>query len=138
MCLGRWCAYSCNVATDLRRWLQSFTPLPCLASFTHYACGSIRHSARGLASRRSLRLRLHSLRSARGRFRDFITFFISPFRYHERYERKRSDWSRRRKEQSDASLGTERGSGMKHMSVTEMKWRFNECAKWNDIATFNW
>ena len=88
--------------------LASFSP--CLASFTHCACGSIRHSARGLASRRSLRLRLHSLRSARGRFRD-ITFFISPFRYRERYERKRSDWSRRRKEQSDASLGTERSNG---------------------------
>ena len=69
---------------------------------------------------------------------DFITFLISPFRYRERYERKRSDWSRRRKEQSDASLGTERGSGMKHMSGTKMKWRFNECAKWNDIATFSW
>ena len=69
---------------------------------------------------------------------DFIVFFIIPPPTSWKYERKRSDWSRRRKEQSDASLGTERGSGMKHMSVTEMKWRFNECAKWNDIATFNY
>ena len=43
--------------------------------------------------------------------------------YRERYERKRSDWSRRRKEQSDASLGTERKHG-------ETKWS-------RVVATFN-
>ena len=124
MCLGRWCACSCNVRNfacftsamlrfhslrshpsrvvsvlapaaplpPLRSYLSLCSnyvrfmsrcsiPLalfsPCLASFTHCACGSIRHSARGLASRRSLRLRLHSLRSARGRFRFYHIFHKS-------------------------------------------------------------